>query len=254
MPQNDPARFHEPSLSNPSDIEYRTELEEYYSKSAGSNVEKLENFAKYVPRPVIMRFLCRYEIFKQVLNVQGSIIECGVLLGGSLMTWAQLSTIFEPINHQRKIIGFDTFEGFPSIADEDKSTVSPLIKEGGFGADSFQDLQECMRLYDMNRSLNHIAKLDLVKGDIKNTIPKFLKDNPHTVVSLLHLDADIFKPTETALEYFVPRMPKGAIIVFDELNSEYCPGETIAVHGIGIYNLRIQRFVFGSHISYAVLE
>jgi len=252
---NDPTRFHEPDLGNPTDMEYRIRLEEYYSKSDGSNVEKLESFAKYVPRPTIMRFLCRYEIFKQILNVQGSIVECGVLFGHGLMTWAQLSTIFEPINHQRKIIGFDTFEGFPTITKEDEISISPLIKTGGFSANSLKDLRKSIQLYDMNRPLNHIGKFELVKGDIKKTVPKFLKENPHTVVSLLHLDADIFEPTKVALEYFVPRMPKGAIIVFDELNSEFCPGETTAVHdGLGIYNLRIQRFVFGSHISYAIIE
>ena len=255
MNKKDPSRFHEAKLTTQSDIEYRSALEDYFSTSIGSNVEKLENFTKYVPRLVLTRFLCRYEIFKQVLNIQGSIIECGVFWGGSLMTWAQLSAIFEPTNHQRKIIGFDTFSGFPSIAEEDKTGISQHAKVSGLSLDSFRDLQECIRLYNMNRTLSHVEKVKLVRGDIKETVPLFIQENPHTVVSLLYLDVDVFEPTSVALEYFVPRIPKGGIIAFDELNAETFPGETIAViQKLGINNLRIQRFAFGSHISYAIIE
>jgi hypothetical protein len=43
-----------------------------------------------------------------------------------------------------------------------------------------------------------------------------------------------------ALQNFRPRIPKGGVIVFDELNSELWHGETIAVmEEIGIANLRI---------------
>ena len=40
--------------------------------------KKLENFPKYVRRQNITRFLALYEIFKRVLPVKGSIVECGV--------------------------------------------------------------------------------------------------------------------------------------------------------------------------------
>jgi len=116
-------------------------------------------------------------------------------------------------------------------------------------------LQKCIELYDSNRFLNHIPKIELVKGDARKTIPKYLKQNPHLVVSLLNLDMDIFEPTKVALENFVPRMPKGGIIIFDELNSKDWVGETRAVlKTIGIRNLKIERFSFDSHISYAILD
>jgi len=244
------------ALVSQSDIEYRALLNTYFAKSGGSAVEKLENFPKYVSSSTIARFLCKYEIFKQVLNVQGSIIECGVFLGGGLMTWAQLSTILEPMNHQRKIIGFDTFSGFPSTAKEDVApATSELVNAGGLAADSLQDLQECIRLYDIYRPLSHIWKVKLVKGDVKKTVPQFIENNPHTIVSLLYLDFDIFEPTSIALEYFIPRIPKGGIIAFDQLNSESFPGETLAaLKKVGISNLRIQRPLLSTFISYAVVE
>jgi len=254
--KKDPYRFHHPRLTSRSDTEYRVALEEYFPKSIGSNVEKFMNFPKYVPRSAIMRLLCKYEIFKKILNVQGSVIECGVLFGGGLMTWAQLSAILEPMNHQRTIIGFDTFSGSTPIREEEKGeTSSALYKPGDVTIDSFQDLQECIRIYDIGRPLSHIEKVRLVRGDIKETVPQFIKDNPHLVVSLLYLDVDVFEPTSVALEYFVPRIPKGGIIAFDELNAESYPGETIAViEKLGLNSLRIRRLTFGTYISYAIVE
>jgi len=248
-------RFKNPKTNTKENIDFLKEMHEYFNSSTGTTIEKLANFTKYVPRQNLTYFLVKYEIFKKILNVHGSIVECGVLFGGGLMTWAQLSAIFEPVNHSRKIIGFDTFSGFPSISKADKGSTSKFARKGGLSIKSLDDLKRCIELYDSNRFLNHIPKVELVKGDVVKTIPKYIKDNPHTVVSLLYLDMDIYKPTKVALENLVSRMPKGAIIAFDELNAKGWVGETKAVlETLGINNLRIQRFSFNTYISYAVLE
>lgn len=172
------------------------------------------------------------------------------------MSWAQISAILEPINWTRQIIGFDTFEGFPSLAEQDtRTSQSQFAHVGGLAMDSYQDLQNAIALYDQNRNLGHLQKVQLVKGDATKTIPEYLNQNPHTVISLLYLDFDIYEPTKVALEHFLPRMPKGAIVAFDELNAPTWPGETEAVlEVVGIKNLRLQRFEFDTLVSYAVLE
>jgi len=236
--------------------DFGTKLEKYFNESIGTTVEKLNNFPKYIPRQILTTFLVKYEIFKKVLNIQGSIVECGVNLGGGLMTFAKLSAIFEPVNYTRKIIGFDTFSGFPGLSKEDKGRGKDRIhaRKGGMSASSMSDLEKCIKLYDLDRFVNHIPKVQLVKGNAKQTIPQYLKKNPHTVVSLLYLDFDLFGPTKVALQNFLPRMPKGSIVVFDELNNEAWMGETEAVlKTVGINNLMIKRFEFDSRISYAVL-
>jgi hypothetical protein len=66
---------------------------------------------------------------------------------------------------------------------------------------------------------------------------------------------DLYEPTKVALQTFVPRMPRGAVIVFDELNAKMFPGETVAVDEVlGLRNLRIERFPFDSYVSYGVIE
>jgi len=235
--------------------EYREEMEEFFNNSQGTSVWKLQEFAKFAPRQALARFLIRAEMFKKVLDIQGSIVECGVFGGGGLMTWAQLSAIYEPLNYQRQIIGFDTFEGFPVLSPEDEGADLDCKKIGGLAMDSYAEIKESVRLYDMNRFLNHIPKVQLVKGDILKTVPMYLKKNSHTIISLLYLDVDVYKPTKTALRYFVPRMPKGAIIAFDQLNIPGWPGETkAALKKLNIRDLKIQRFNYDTKISYAVLE
>jgi len=253
---SDPYRFKEATQTTDEAVR-RATLEAYIRESPGTNVEKVYNFSKYVPRAILTRFLSRVEVFRKVLDVQGCVIECGVLFGGSLMTWARASSIFEPLNSQRKIVGFDTFQGFPSLSEKDRTGTAAESREGGFAfgeTDAYSDLIRCVGLFDLDRQLGHIAKVEIVRGDVKETIPAYVSENPHTLVSLLHLDIDVYEPTRIALHHFVPRMPRGAAIVFDELNSKQWPGETIALlDEVGVRDLRIQRFPWDSYISYAIL-
>ncbi|MBI4510246.1 MAG: class I SAM-dependent methyltransferase [Deltaproteobacteria bacterium] len=253
--RKDPARFLEPKRVTDKEVNFRIELEEYFASSIGSNVEKLQNFTKYVPTQDIRKFICRMELFRKVLHCHGSIVECGVLFGGGLMAWAQLSEVFEPLNHLRTIIGFDTFAGFSEIGEKDRTKLAVQAKVGGLSIDSHDDIARAIELYDQNRFLPHIKKVRLVRGDVRKTLPRYIKDNPHLVVSLLYLDFDTHAPTVAALRALVPRIPRGGLIAFDELNHDVWPGETVAVmEEIGLSNLRIQRFPFGSTVSYAMIE
>jgi hypothetical protein len=237
------------------DREFSSSMENYFEHSLGTNIDKLRNFTKYVPRQTLSLFLAKNELFQRVVGIHGNIIECGVFLGGGLMSWAQLSSIYEPINHIRRIIGFDTFTGFPDIGEKDKGDNLDYTIKGGLATHAYDDLQECIRLYDSNRHIGHIPRVELVVGDAMKTIPEYLQKNPHLVVAMLYLDFDLYEPTKLAIETFLPRMPKGAVLVFDELNQSQWPGETLAVMDtIGLRNLQIQRFPFTPQLSFAVLE
>lgn len=212
------------------------------------------NFPLYVPRQDLTRFLCKYEIFKRVLDVQGSIVECGVFFGGGLLGWAQLSAVFEPVNHQRRVIGFDTFEGFRPLEKGDEGSQSAEAHEGGLAIDSYEEIVRCTELLDMNRPVGHIPKVELVRGDATETIPSYVEENPQLVVSLLYLDFDVYAPTKVALETLLPRMPKGAVVAFDELNLSDWPGETVAaLETLDLGTLRLERFPWGSTICFAQL-
>ncbi|MDF1613092.1 TylF/MycF/NovP-related O-methyltransferase [Stygiobacter electus] len=134
-----------------------------------------------------------------------------------MFTWAQLSNIFEPTNYNRKIIGFDTFDGFPSTHKKDKNKDLDA-QIGDLKGCEIDEFKLSLEKYNNERHLSHIKNIELVKGDFNLTGEDFLKDNPHLLISLLYLDFDIYEPTKKALEIFLPRMCKGAVICFDQLN------------------------------------
>ncbi len=229
-------------------------LENVFSKCPDSIEIKLQNFTKYIRRQNLTRQLALYEIFKRILNIKGSIIECGVHRGFGIMSWANFSAVIEPANLTRRIYGFDTFEGFPSVGEKDRTSMGD-VKAGELYANSYDELLELISIYDSNRFLGHVNKIKLIKGDATETIPNFVKENPHVVVSLLFLDFDLYEPTKAAIEHFFPRIPKGGIIAFDELDNPLWPGETLALlDGIGISRLRIERLEFDPYIGFAVLD
>ncbi len=216
---------------------------------------KIENFPKYVRRQNLTRFLALYEIFKKAIQVKGSVIECGVNHGFGLMTWAKLSSILEPVNLTRRIYGFDTFEGFPNLSEADYSEASKHVKKGDLSADVHDELLQLIEIYDSSRFIGHVNKVNLVRGDAVETIPSFLNENPHLLVSLLFLDFDLYEPTKVALDYFLPRMPAGAILAFDELDNPLWPGETLAMlEHHSSRSFKLERLNFDPYISFAVIN
>jgi hypothetical protein len=71
---------------------------------------------------------------------------------------------------------------------------------------------------------------------------------------MLFIDLDLYEPTKVALEYFLPRMHKGSIIAFDELDNSQWPGETLALlESMNIKNLNIETIPGDPYIGFAVI-
>ena len=218
---------------------------------------KLDNFPKYVNRQKLSRFLARYELFKMVMGVKGSIIECGVQHGGGLLAWAKLSEALEPYAIHRRVFGFDTFEGFPDLHPNDVTgNLTVNHKPGGFSAgyDVYTELQQVIEEFDEQRYLHQYQKVFLIRGDAQYTIPEFVRENPYVLVSLLFLDFDLYEATRVALETFVPRMSKGSILAFDEVNNAWWPGATQALlENVELRKYAINKFTMDPNIAYIVL-
>jgi hypothetical protein len=252
---NKPSKMTDSRSVAPSDITFYEALDRLLEDDTLNRVEKFQNFAKYVPRQYLTYFLAKYEIFKKILNVHGSIVECGVFQGGSLLAYAQLSAIFEPVNHQRRVIGFDTFDGFQGIAPQDHGAPTDHAVAGGLATHAADEIRRCASVFDLNRSIAHIPKIEVVEGDVTTTVPEYLEANPHLIIALLVLDMDVYEPTKTVLRHFLPRIPSGGIILFDELNAPQWPGETRAViEAMGLSTLQLQRFPWDSHSCFAVMK
>lgn len=228
--------------------------EQAFDAASISTIDKLEAFTRFATKRSVARFLVKHELFKRILNVNGNIVECGVFNGAGLFTWAQLSNIYEPTNHTRKIIGFDTFAGFPSVVESKDNTGVLQSKKGDLMGSTYDQIMMSVDKYNAERHLSHIANIHLAKGDFMETSTAFLEKNQQTLVSLLYLDFDLYEPTKKALEVFLPRMPKGAIVAFDELNCESFPGETLAMlEMLNIGSHRLERSPIDPWISFIQL-
>ena len=143
-----------------------------FDKNPSSWEQKMENFPKYVRRQNLTRFLVLYEIFKKILDVKGSIIECGVNQGYGTMTWAKLSAILDPVNLTRRIYGFDTFNGFPEVSNKDRSSSSSHVKKGDLSANTFDEIVSMSKDHGMKmfkqkdkRHLDAMEKISLLMQD-----------------------------------------------------------------------------------------
>lgn len=236
-------------------LSFYEELSEFVESADASVMKKIQAFPVFATRQNITTFVEKYEIFKLVKNVPGCIVECGVAAGSGLMTFAHLCSIFEPYHYTRRVIGFDTFEGFSSISSQDQTSKASHLKGGGLDFGFYDILKSAVSIHDKNRVLGHIPKIELIKGDICETFERYLADNPSLVIGMLYMDVDLYKPTKEVLRLAWDRIPRGGVIVFDEINHKDYPGETLAViEELGLGNLRLQRMEISSMLSYCIKE
>jgi hypothetical protein len=182
-------------------------------------------------------------------------MEFGVRWGQSISLLSALRGIFEPFNRHRKVIGFDTFEGFRGM--NEKDGMKCCCADGSFSvSDNYETyLDRLVSLQDAMNPIPHLKKYELIKGDAVQTIPEYFKRHPETIVSLAIFDFDIYSPTRVALEAIKSRLFKGSVLIFDELCDDIFPGETMALlESMSLSSLRIQRLPMTSRISYAVFE
>lgn len=251
----DPLKNIEKTRNTSEQLSYYAQLAEFFETSPEPPLQKMMSFATYATRQTITTFVERYELYKLIQRVPGSILECGVAAGQGLMTFAHLCSIHEPYHYVRRVIGFDTFAGFQGMSDKDRTSRASHMHEGGLAFDTYDKLLRSIELFNQNRALGHLPKVEIVKGDISETLPSYVASNPSLVVALLYLDLDLYKPTKDTIEAIRPRLHRGSIIAFDELNHADYPGETLAVmESLGLGTLRLQRFDIGSNMCFCQFD
>ena len=217
--------------------------------------ELLENLALYLNSKNLSRIMAMNHLYEQIIDTMGVVMDLGTRWGQNMAIWTALRSIYEPYNRHRKIIGFDTFEGFPSVHKNDGD--SNLMKIGNLALpENYEEyLNQLLTEQENDNPLSHIKKFEIVKGDAVEMIDKYLIENPQTIISLVYFDFDIYEPTKKCLYSLIDRIPKGGIIAFDELNDKDSPGETVALKELlGLNNIRLKKYRYASRISYFIVE
>jgi predicted O-methyltransferase YrrM len=192
----------------------------------------------------IGKLMAHYELFKMTINKPGSVIECGVFKGISLIRFATFRNLLN--KKSKKIIGFDMFGKFPETNfEKDQKLRKKFIKDAGTSGISKKQLEQILKrkkLYE---------KIELIQGDITKTIPKYVEKNPNLKISFLNLDTDVYEPAVTILENLYPKIVRGGILALDDYG--IFPGETKAVNDyFRGKNIKINKFAFSKTPHYII--
>ena len=233
----------------------REKLYELFRHRPMPDDQLLVSLGMYMRSSALTKILFLNELYEQIIDVPGVIMEFGTWWGQNLVLYENLRSIYEPFNFDRRVVGFDTFQGYENISDKDKR--SEIIKEGGYTVSEDYDeyLRDLLDYHERENVLFFENKHTIVKGDATKTLEIFLNDNPHTLVALAYLDMALYEPTKKCLELLDRHLFKGSVVMIDELNSPDLPGETLALMdtwGLKKYSLKKSRFMPGR--SYLRIE
>ena len=239
-----------------SDIEIQAykELADKLEQLPISKDEILLNIPLFLTRSSLSHILFFNDIYSKIINKPGVIMEFGSRWGRNLSLMISLRSIFEPYNITRRILGFDTFKGIPHVSKKDKN--SKLMEVGSLNVSKDYDkfLDSLLSCQEKLSPRPNLKNYQLMKGDALKTLPKYLKDNPETIVSLVYFDLVNYRPTKKILSLIKKNMVKGGIIAFDDFMLDEAPGETIAFkEEIGLINYTLHRSPYSSTSVYIVI-
>jgi len=244
---------------SPLQTEYQKEAElersKYFNEGLGDTIDKLRSVNRFIGRQELAKIIAYTDIFRKTSGVVGSIADCGVFFGGGLMTYANLCAALEPYNYQLKVLGFDTFEGDVGHTPIDKlGTVDREMYN--YCAPVFDDLSRCATLFDLDRPVNHLSKIELVQGDLRETSAQYIADNPQVCFRIIHLSVNLYAPTKETILRFYPRLSRGGALVIQGLN--YTVGATQALFDafdeLNLTVPQISHFDYFPNITYLIKE
>lgn len=233
----------------------RDDLLTLFKNNPISDSQILGNLGMFLEPKFLSRILFIDHLYKLSLETQGIIAEFGTHWGQNSILFSALRGIYEPFNRHRKILAFDTFEGFPNIHQKDGK--SNLMEESNLALPREYHiyLENLFATHEKLSPLDHIKKYEVIKGDASYELKKYLKKNPQTIFSLLYFDFDIYKPTLDCLKLIKNNIVKGTVIGFDELIDDDSPGETVALKEVfDLKKIELKRYRYASRVSYFIVE
>ena len=141
------------------------------------------------------------ELLKLAVSLEGDFAECGVYTGGSAQILCRTAT-----QVGKKVHLFDSFEGLSA----------PGPNDGDYWSSGGLAVTE----ETVHQNLNEWACFKIHKG----WIPDCFENVKQNKFAFLHLDLDLEEPTKASLEFFIPRMATGGLILLDDYGFESCPG------------------------------
>lgn len=235
----------------------RKQLTGLYQTHPMVDEQLLTNFGLYMRSSVLASMLFRVEAYQKIIKIPGDILVFGLWWGQDAILFENIRAVFEPYNMNRRIVGFDTFGGYPEEDIGEKDKPSEVISAGVYAVpDGYENyLRELAEYHTRENSAWHPNKMEFIKGDVLKTVPDYYEKHPERITALAYFDMALYEPTKVCLEQVLDTCIKGSVIVFDELNREEYPGETLALKElVDLKHTRIEKSKILPDRTFMIIE
>jgi hypothetical protein len=217
------------SYSSSESLKVRQEIFAQFESYPATDEEKERSMGLFLRGSLLARILAIHDIYQKIIDIPGVIMDIGTWRGQTAVLCENLRAIYEPMHLNRRIACFDTFEGYKGFSEKDKAT--DLHKDGtyGVGGDDYAALLErLLLLHEKSNVMGHnFGKHKVVKGDCRETIPQYFRDNSNEFVALAFFDVNAYEPSQKAFEDVWPRLAPGGIAAFWQLTRNTIPAEAM---------------------------
>lgn len=170
----------------------------YKDKKSVELIKSVKNEVDFAFYPIEAYHV--FSIAKSQSRLDGDMAEVGVYQGGS-------AKLISEAKNGRELHLFDTFEGLPSVSENDTHFGTKYWKTGEFSNTSVENVKRYLSKYE---------KIHFYKGKFPQTSDPVKNKK----FSFVHLDVDLFQSTIDCLQFFFPRMIKGGIILTHDYHTD----------------------------------
>jgi hypothetical protein len=215
------------SYSSDSSLEARRELFELFKSHPGTEEELERSLGLFIRGSLLARFMAIGEVYRQILSRPGIVVDLGTWRGQTAVLCENFRAIFEPLHLNRRIVCFDTFEGYRGFSDEDRP--STLHRDGTYdtgGSDYARRLAHLLEVHERNNAMGHqYGKHRVIHGDCRETLPQFFAEHRNEFVALAFFDLNSSEPTRAAFDLIWDRLVPGGVVAIWQLTRDAIPAE-----------------------------
>ena len=151
---------------------------------------------------LVMSFL------QATMGIRGDTAEFGVYMGHSATA---MERVLSQTASEKQLFLFDSFAGMPEVTHD----LDSFWEKGDLSVSE----AAVRELFVSN------PKVAIVPGFFSETLPQ----NPDLTFSFCHVDADLYTSVKECIEYILPRLSPGGIIVFDDYGFRAAAGAKAAI-------------------------
>lgn len=184
---------------------------------------------KEVSGPKIQRMYMVRNLILSTNGLEGDWAECGVFKGSTSLIMAEYNNRYKILKPGSVVHLFDSFEGLADPTIEDVGT--DMVKGDYLGT-----------LKEVKNNLSNYDCFVYHQG----WIPNRFDDVKDRKFSFVHIDVYFYEPVRDSLEFFLPRMVDGGLIVLDDYGCKQTPGALRAADEVSeSYGYKVAALPYG---------